>query len=764
MQAGRWNEGATQTVLTRIVVNGVTRRGRARIDSQCYEGHPSKAGRSPAATCTLDLEPPWSTSSVGGDPIVGSQYPAASWPPVTGQSVTVDVGDGVTWWRCFTGRVDETKGGLSQGRVHVECVDESVRLDLRAPRAARHHAVAFSDNPAVTTPSRPGPYDLGAATLVDHAARAGGWHSRFEPAWDCNLFVPMVGSAHPVRGNVAYGGIGPNSSAGDRTQWVAEGGHQVGNKAIVYELGGTASSPVEITMDLPVRASGTGWTVATARAAGDPDYGVLYGRGPFLAYDHNQNVIRFGIRDSSVTTVVPVPEVTAQGTPIPRGTVRRVTLRFTPSSGSQHRFEVRTNTGATVDVQLADSSGAFTASWGPKYLEYMSGGPMGALQVVCNPAGSFYQLATTPTAHIRYLAPPWLDATRDLQDMTARDVLTKLADAEMGAFWVDRHGHLQYAGPHSRESQAHTATLTTDLDIIGWSWTYSFEQRAKQLRISRLECATIPSKYNTLLWGNESGSESLGAGELWEKIVTAADLEDWLWVDTTSIRAGSTSTSGELTRSTSHGGTLINSEGGEAWEAFGATWGLQRLGNRTMKWSAQASTALGTDHAVDLRIPTNATNLPTYWRGRSLPRLLGSRIEWAEKTEQASTSSTLGTEEYEHDASWFVQNSLRLADLKGALAAALSSVLPVFDAVPVRGDPRPDVGDRLWLEDKHRAFIRYDSIVLGTVLDAEDGACDLSLKVRVVGFEITDSAALEAALLNRTTHWLQNQASWTRTT
>ncbi|WP_346007470.1 hypothetical protein [Janibacter terrae] len=769
MQPGRWNEDATQVVKTRIVVNGFERTGRARIDAQCYDGHPSKAARSPAATCTLTLDPPWSTSRVSPSPtlaLVGMVDPTyatqVAWPPLVGQSVTVDVGDGVRWWRCFTGRVDETGGSLLGGSVQVECVDESVLLDqrLRAPRAAQHRSVAFFETPGFL-PGKYGPFDLTAATLVDYAARSCGWSPSIGQAWDTNLLVPMAGSAHPYAGDV-YAARSGAGTAGDRAQWSADSVFQPGNKHITYQLRGTLASPVEVTMDLPMRVSGTGWTTASLRGSAD----TISGRGPFIAYDHNADVIRFGLRDSAVGATAATPTVVVQGATIPRGAATRVVMRFTPRTptATQHRFEVRTNAGATVDVSLTDASATIPAGWVPKFLEYMSGGPMGALQAVCNPTAPWGHLNLTPNVRIRHRQPPWLDATRDLGTMTGRDVLTKLADAECGAFWVDRHGSLQYAGPRVRESQEPVATLTTDLDVIDWAWVHTFEQRAKRYRIDRLECATQPTKHNSLLWDNPSGGESIGQGELWEKIVAADDDEDWLWVDTTSIQMYSDRTRSDLVGSTTHGGTLVDSAGGEAWEAFQVTWALQQLGNRAVKWSAHASNTLGLDRAIDLRIPTNADNLPAWWRGKSLPRLLGSRITWISKSEVNDLSNPLGNEEYVHDAGWYVQHPDRLADLRDFVSGALSSSpMPVFEDVPVRADPRIDIGDKVALEDKHYSFIKYFCVVLGYVLDVEDGAASMRLKVRPDAAVITDSAALTAAL-HREPHWLQNQPSFTRST
>lgn len=762
MQPGRWNETASQAVRTRIIVNGVTRKGKAHIDAQCFEGHPSKAATSPASTCTLDLIPPWTTSSVGPSPVITQSFPAVSWPPIAGQSVTVDVGDGVRWWRCFTGRVDATQGTLSDGSVQIECVDESVKLDLAAPRKALHHSAAFSSAGSATSI-----LDLQSSTLVDHAARSAGFHSRLEPAWEAKAYLPMVGSAHPILGDIYYASDKINPAGYDRPSWFDGDGWVIGDKLLNFQFE-PSSAPVEVTMDLPPRNPGNGWVVLTLRGAVNV-YGIR--RGPFIAYDHDENVIRFGFRTSRSIggDAVPVPtsSVSVQGTPIPRGTATRVAMRFNPRSpdSTQHHFIVRTNAGATTDVRLTDSSGAIEAFWAASTAEYFSGGAMGAVQIVGSPASSFGQLNQTPTARIRYKETAWLDATRDEGDIQARTTLTRLAAAECGAFWVDRNAHLQYTGPLVRETQAVTATLTTDLDINGWSWSYNFEQRAKRARINSLDCATWPSKRNSLLWSNQSGgAETLEPGDLWEQIVAAPEDEDWLYVDDTPVQMFSDKGRADLIGSTTHGATLTHDAGGEAWEAFQVAWTFNRLGNRAVKWSAKASNTIPADERVDLRIPNNATNVPAWWRGRALPRLLGSKIKWVEKSATAPTPATTGDEEYVHEASWYVQSPNRLAELRDYLNTALSKVLPVYDAVPVRADPRYDVGDRIYLNDKLRSYIRYDAVILGIVGDWEDGGASMSLKVRLTGFEVTDLVALADGLLNNQPHWLQSQPSWERAT
>lgn len=759
MQTGRWNETATQIIQTRITVNGVARRGKASIDAQCYEGHPSKAATSPAATCSLELEPPWSTSNVGPNPIIAAFFSNVSWPPLAGQPVTVDVGDGVRWWRCFTGRVDSTQAALSDGKVQIECVDESVRLDLRSPlKALSSGVVHTSDGIAAWAP-----IDMQGQSLVDHAARAAGFHTHLQPAWDAKMFMPMVGTAHPVLGEIIRADHGLYSDG--RVSWTTHSGDwQVGNKVLNVRFS-PSTTPVEVTMDIPPRTEGQGWTVLTLRGVNN-SAGIK--RGPFIAYDHDQDVIRYGIRTSLWTEAVRVPtsSVATQGTPIPRGSATRVALRFNPRSptASQHHFDVRTDSGASVDVRLTDSSGDIQAFWTSDTADYFGAGTMGAVQIVGAPATSFAQLYQTPSARIRHDQPGWLDASRDLDDLQARTVLERLAAAECGTFWVDRNAHLQYAGPRVRETQDVAATLTTDLDITDWAWTYNFEQRAKKVRIDWTAPATSPSNPNTLLWTNQSGAESLGPGEMWEQIVTAEDDEDWLYVDTTSEKMHSGQGRNTLIRSSTHGGTLTDSTGGELWDNLNAAWTIQSLGNRSVKWTAKASTSMPSTMAVDLRIPTNATNLPQWWGGRALPRLLGSRIKWVEKSTSTPTQSTIGSEEYVHDASWYVHYGERLDDLRDYLSSSLSSPFPVFDEVPVRADPRYDVGDRIYLHDKQHSFIRYDAVILKIAGDWEDGAASMRLKVRVIGFQVTDSVALADALLRNEPHWLQDQPSWKRAT
>lgn len=759
MQPGRWNVDSTQVVQTRIIVNGVERKGSARIDAQSYEGHPSRATSSPAATCTLELTQPWATTSHAPSPTVATAL-SRPWPPIAGQPVTVDVGDGVRWWRMFTGRVDATEGSLGDGGVIVECVDESVRLNQRAPREALHSYVAATADGIAS-----GPFDLQTSTLVDHAARAAGFHYRMAPAWDADLFLPMVGSAHPIIGTVVSAATGPDGSLPGRVAWPDSDGWTIGNKRLILEYRALAATPVEITFDLPVRVSSSGWTVVTLREQSDATGAK---RGPFLAFDHGSNQIRFGLRTSRTVDVAAVPtsSVAVQGTPIARGAATRVTLRFTPRSPSatQHRFEVRTDAGASEDVTLTDSSGDIAASWRPKSAEYVAGGPMGSMQVVGNPATPYAQMTAPRSARVRYAEVAWLDASRDLEDIQARTLLERVTLAECGAFWVDRFGSLQYTGPLVRESQPVAATLTTDLDVIDWSWRFGIEQRAKTLRLTRTACVTAPSKANTLLWDNSSGSETLVAGDLWEQVVSADADEDWLWVDMSSVEMSSSRSRDDLVSSTTHGATLVNSAGGEAWLAFNLTWGLERLGRRAVKWSARASNSLPSNEAIDLRIPTNAENLPQWWRGKALPRLYGSRIKWLERTTVVETPATTGSEEYEHRVDWLVQNPDRLAELTTLLTGYLSQVMPVFEDVTVRADPRIDVGDRIYLTDKQRSYTRYEAVILAIVSTWEDGKASMSLKVRIVGTLITDPGALIASVATDQTHWLQAQPSWVRAT
>lgn len=747
MKAGRWNESAVQVLRTRIMISGEEFKGRARVDSQCFEGHPSKAGRSPSATATLYLRPNRSITALAPSPIVRS----GNWPPLPGASVTVDVGDGQQWWRQFTGRIAEPSGTLLDGSVQVECVDESLRLEVPANQPARSWAATYDPT---TIYGRP---DLQLATVIEAAAREAGFEYRQGVAWEALAHLPMVGSAHPALGrllSISYPAGGRVEAT--RALWSDEDGPTViGNKFVVIEASPNDQlTPVEITMDLPPRVSGFGWTVATLYGSTD-SLGAL--ASPFVAYDHDGDVIRFGTRAGGAANSVRVPSTSSAGTPIARGAARRVTLRFTPGSSSgMNRFEVRTDAGANVNVELTSPGSAITSSWKWRRAEYFGAGPMGAMQVAGRPY-PFSQMTTGRSARIRFAQTASLEVSRDTRDDTVRTVLTKAAEAECGAVWVDADGLLQYAGRGVREAQPVAATISTVDGIADWSWSYSIEHRAKKVRLNRLDCATAqPAPLNRLLWAS-TGVEGLLAGDLWEEVVSAGDDEDWLTVDTSVRVLDANATREDLVGSTAACATFVNTyEESEFLSMFEVSWGLELLGRRAVKWSAKVRDNLEASNQVDLRIPDIAsTRFGQYWRNSPMPRLLGTKVRWVDRTSVTTTTSPDGAEEYVHDASWFVQNTAQINDLIAYLRGQVATILPVFRRVLVRPDPRVEVGDRITLRDERRAR-NYDALIIRKVGDWEPGSASMELIVRVL------SSTGPVAPTEPATHWLQNQPSFVR--
>lgn len=758
MQGGRWNDTATQTVKTRIIVNGIERKGKAQLDAQCFEGHPSGATSSPATTATLTLEPPRSTTAQAPNPMA-AQVHSGVWPPLAGQPVTVDVGDGDQWWRMFTGRVDYTEGAMSDAGVQVECVDESIRLELRAPLGAMHWRNAYANTGLESFgQATPAPFDLQSATLVEHAARMAGFAARMAPDGTTVLYVPMVGSAHPAIGQVYFGDFGTGGTT-ERAVWGGPDGPTfIGNKWLSLTHTTATSSVVEATMDLPPRVAGLGWVSLLVKGKKTTDR-TGTSRAPFIAYDHDNDVIRWGFATSMRGGgLVPTSRVTQQGTPIPRDGASRAALRFTARDTSTilHRFQVRTNAGASIDVRLTDGSGDIEAGWGSQYSEYLGAGPMGAIHVAFAPP-AFALLSQAPSARIRYKNTSALDSTRDLGSMTSDDVLRSLADAELGAYWVDRLGSFEYAGPGVREDQAVAATLTTDLDVSDWSWVHSTDQRAKRVRIERL-VPSQPSRLGTLLWANMDGREGLQNNELSELFAAPGADEDWLYVDVNPVLiandGGVWPARIALPSRSVYGSTIVNtSTDGEAWQLFNVSFGIERLGRQSVKWTTQVGT-LGTNEVVHLRIPFNAENVPVSYQGLPLPRLLGAKVVWKERTDTYS-GATIGREEYVHDAGWWVQSSGALTRLRTALIAAAVDARPVYRDVIVRADPRLDVGDHINLRDT--SATTYDAVILGIKSEWANGAASMRLTIRLVGPGVVPTPTPEPAH-----HWLQQQPSFER--
>lgn len=734
MRAGTWGDEAVQPVTARATIGAQTVPVEATVESSLYDAHPAHPSTSPSSTGTLRVGPGRAVTRLAPDPVTRP----AGWPPATGTPVTVDVGDGAQWFRQLTGEVDETAGSLATADVTVDAIDHTESLDVPVGSPA-----VASLQPPIFGSGEWRYVGMCSAWLVDRAARRAGFYAGIPNLWETRLSVPMMGSLVPDsddHGIIMIARRSDGSGASPAlvfTSW----GVALADFSARYVLPSSipAGAVTEITIDLPPRRAGEG--IARVRV-----YDASTGETGFQAgYDHDTDEIFVG------TWVQPAGTVSSTHRRIPRAGATRMAVRVSAVDGTQTMLIRRDNDPAVTT--FTETRPEIGLAWSPTHAVAWSAASLGGFTVAASPP-AWLALDTARTARIRVKEIGWWVLARDTLDKTSREVLTEIADAECAAYWVDDDGLFQWAGPGVLEAQQVAVRLTTRDAIRDLPWRRPLAATARQVRLSYGVPAISRRTDRSLILWSGNGATGLQNGDVWEEIAEARDDEDWFgqdWIPTTlssnsdrsTVREGSTQAS-EMVNTATEGNT---------WGNLHVTWTVEEITKRSVKWTAEVH-SLPAGHEINLNVPESATNLPAWWRGRSQPRLRGyAHARWTEKRDTTPTVTTVttGPVEYVHECSHYVQDATRRTELRQWLKAEMSRGYPTFGDVPVRPDPRVQVGDLVELEDPDRTGLLLRCVVQGITSAWRDGDASMSLRVRVVSH--VKSAVTDLP----DPHWLQSQ-------
>lgn len=741
MRAGTWGHEAVQPVTARATIGAQTRPVEATVESSLYDAHPAHPSTSPSSTGSLRVGPARPVTRLAPDPVTRP----SGWPPVPGTTAVVDVGDGVQWFRQLTGEVDEVDGAITDPGVGVDVVDGTDRLDtLMTSLDSRASDAYLETQPPVDGWRRVG---LSSTWLVDRAARAAGYFASAPVVWETRLAVPMMGSIIPDVGTVtrAARASNPLTTPGALTSPWGLAAYDV-DAAYTLSTPTGAGSWVEATIDLPTkRATGQARVWLLDDTAGR--YGFRFG------YDHAADTVFVG-------TWSQAPSATATTTTysVPRNGASRVTVRVRSTGGDQ-TMRLRLDNSETVHTWT--ETGALATGWAAHRVEITAPETSIGGVTVADAPPQWATLTPPRTARVRVQGMSWWTSSRPTTGMTVKEVLDAIADAECASWWIDSAGVLQWAGRGVLEAQPVAATITTELGLIDLPWTLPRRSTAQRVRLKWLtNTISRRADRSVHLWA-ASGVSGLVGGDTWEEIAASPDDEDWLGTDPGVKVLGPDSALADARDGTVAASELVNrATDGVAWGNLPTAFTLEQISQQAWKWTATVTAQAG--HEVNLRVPdhdTVASNLPRYYRGKDFPRLRGyARVKWAERRDGSPTATdvTTGRYEYEHDCGWYVQEATQRSDLRTYLRTELARRLPVLPDVPVRPDPRIEVGDKLVLTDPDRTGLSLTVLVQSVTSMWRDGDASMSLRCRVLSHTkaaVTDLPAL---------HWLQDQPDGAR--
>lgn len=760
MLPGVWNQSAAQRIAVTTLINHVAHPAEVEVDHQMYDAHPTMPATSASSTASITVHPSSPVQRHSPEPVARSvPGSAAKWPPLNGDPVTVDVGDGVQSFRLFGGMVDQTAGAITDATTSVDAIDFTERLDALVSSLS-----VSSEEPtlAARVPLRrldgtwgnwryPG---LCSTYHVDRAARAAGFFACAPTLWETKLAASMMGSAMPEIGRLEECRRQSNPASTQSpplvfTDWGLGMVNMVAHYSLSTPTG--AGTPITVAMDLPTRNQTIGGVARISLS--DTETYTNPSRGFQLAYDHDTDEVYVGLwRIAFDGTFTETRNV------IPRNGATRVALRCRSIGGTQTLIVRRDND--PTETTFTHSSGLVPDGWHCAFAVVYATGPIGGVTVADTPTATLWGPLTTPrTARIRVKEIGWMRSGRALIDSTAREVLTSFADAECASWWIDRSGVLQWAGRGVLEEQPITATLTTADSLEDLQWTRTRDTTAQQVRLQWMHpVIDIRSRPTVKLW-TASGASGLVSGDVWEDIASPRDNEDWHNIDTQMEVLTSGATRADIIYGTVAGSELLNTTNdGNAWGNANVSWTQpERLNFHAWAFSANVW-GVAADHEINFN-PPDSSSLPTYWKRHDLPILRGhGRTKWGERRDAVATitTATTGRTEYLHDCSWIVQDSTRRAELRSFMATELGKGLPRLERVKVRPDPRVEVGDRITLADPNRTGLTLTAVVQGIQGPWRDGDAECYLTCRITGWSRSAVAALPAL------HWLQDQTQGQR--
>ena len=694
-------------------------------------GQVAMAGGITAATGTLVIAPDEDVSGRVATPWTSRTYPQR------GDRVQIWVSHGGAEARIFTGRVDSTSGDVSSREISVDVVDDFDKLNTEFS----HRPIARMMPPLSTIgDGRQRMTGLLSSWVTDLAARQAGFYATPPMDGYCLVSAPLQGSMWPERGDLR-----DSYRAGDVNGWnkfhpgaVSQSGGWITMSDLYaeyepdqyntpYNGGITATRPLNLTL-MAGRSQATSSYVA-ARWAG----GYTLRLSVTSARELWAQVVA---ADGTVTSVASITGSSAD-------TWETATARWRPSGSVSMTVEITTDTGAT-------GSGAFT----PPSTSGVFSNPIQQVRVYapagCHIAGvqaSFTSSSPASSwsrsAQIRPSTPLRnMNLVPALTTRPAVDLLRNQAEAEVSALWIDEDGVLQYRDRVSLLSGSVVKTLTSRRDLLGLSWSSDSQDARRKVTVKYREAAVSIARRSTLV-AYEGQKEELSEGEDQEVFIEPPENEEWLMVDSTprTILSDFNADKFNSGEGSFIGFTGLN-KGGDEYAIFDGSAADYRMsfalaGRRV--WKATLSIPKmppGVERVITQSRAEDTSAIKKAYRSRGLPllRCMG-KGKWTDQEASPGITGPSWATDLTHDASWFIQYQDDAAALAAQIAEATAEPLPVIESLPIRPDPRLQLGDKVRVDDPDITGLTIVGVICGADHSVKNGEHNMSVSLIVTSVQ-----------------------------
>lgn len=689
-----------------ITVNGTTRPHLSwdvsrSIAGQMPEQVAAGGGIKPARG-TIE----WARAESVTDKAVNPWNSAAGWLPKSGDRVVIWAGDGATFWRQFTGIIDETSGDVGSGASST-IIDDYDRLNVRFSHDALLRVMPPTTNGGV----RRG-ISLSPVYFIDAALRRAGFY--VTPALENRpaISVPAQGSMWAERGNLV--------SASDFTGGLSHAqfvpvswGYAASNFLVEY-------GPItRLTPDEPVEL-----TVMVA-----PDHSGNYSQNAFYGATHVQLAVAGSRTVIARLNGVDVCAIVLSSTE----TVVALLIK-------NNTWTLRTNTGAT-------STGSAAMPTTPVMDKVTLSGDANARVAgmqICYPSTTteFRPVNYTPSAVLELDNSGWIglmDASPVIKPTTSRDLLGEISKAMLMAMWIDEAGVFRAVPSDALRVRASVATVTTRDHVRALSWQDSLLSLRKSVDVDyRRPFIDLGIYQNRPLF--QGSTQSLGSGQSTTAIISPGADEDWIEPDLTFEVLGQAGASGNSNtgRGSITGAVLTDGTTETIGDAY-LTASMEQIAPGTIKVTHTAGT-LPAGNELELRYPSTSSTIWSRWLKEAFPLIRAfARVDWVDATRTSTIVGPSYAPVLVHDSGpWLARtdNTIIVDRVMDFLAQQVTTPSPTITGMRVGYDPRRQLGDVITIESPNLMGVTLTALVVD-VKNSASGSYQQTLGVRIISAATT---------------------------
>ena len=643
----------------------------------------------PASTDTVE------TNGLSGGPLVteGLNLPWENHGPALGADASLNFGLRTRSGRdvpgrALTGRIDSVDGNAADAALRVGLVDRVDQFKGSISLGPLHYM-----HPAPADGAAPMLMGLHPTYVTDRIARASKFYAT-PPLQTGRTVVsaPLMGSAWPERGTIQHASVAGSASTYP-TYATAPWGLVVRNLEALWTPTFTSQASGKLVRPMFAHmlvAPGTPTTTSRLYLGwGDPGahriaVSITESLGVAVHTFNGPGDIATGGHTSLVNAPVTAAEF---------ATGFELSVWITPAGHVTIRIGDRQVTGrASLTWTMTD-----TPLRRVHLYATTNGANIGGLQVGFSE--TVYDLhAWTRTAIIETNPTGQL---RNIPALVNEDRLTLLksqANAELAAMWIDEDGRFRYKSRERLLAAPVVDTITVD-GINAASWSRTWDSVHEAVKVAYRQPMTSRALSHRVIVHEASGT-TLEPGEVLDEIIAVPDDEDW--IDVAGLKFLTDNDLNSLYRF---------NIGRDSWLA-GVVEGETPEGEN-VSFPASYLYMSGAIHPIDGRsysVSVTPRNLPANYRlvlrtpgwdrlqeskrGINTPLLRAkAKTTWYDRVVTGTTSGTPGTGEYEHDASWWVQDAATAQALADYLAEYTAKPRAVMSEVEVTPDDRRQLAD-----------------------------------------------------------------------